>query len=331
MKLSRRDFGRFAAGVLPGIAFAQTRPGDAAAVQLGVCTYSFRDLSRANGDALPPVIDALKQCNAHICELFSPQLEPENVLLTKLLHQLTTAGPDGKPLSTEQARAKYRAAMKSPEAAQYREDLRAWRMNTPMRHFEAVRRQFDAAGVEIFAYTLNFSKDFTDPELDKCFQQARALKAKAIASSTQLSLLPRLKPLAEKYKIAVAVHGHSDTAHPDEFSSPATFQKALDLSPWFKVNLDIGHFSAAGFDPVAYIDEHHARITHLHLKDRKENNGPNEPFGEGDTPIGQVLQLLEQKRYPIPALIEYEYHGAGSPVEEVNKSLAYCRNALEQA
>jgi sugar phosphate isomerase/epimerase len=142
-------------------------------------------------------------------------------------------------------------------------------------------------------------------------------------------MLPRLKPLAEKHKIYVAVHGHSDTKHPDQFSSPATFQQALDMSEWFRVNLDIGHFSAAGFDPVAYINEHHDRITHLHIKDRKKNNGPNTPLGEGDTPIKQVLTLLKEKKYKIPAFIEYEYKGAGSPVEEVKKCLAYMKSAVE--
>ena len=109
-------------------------------------------------------------------------------------------------------------------------------------------------------------------------------------------MLPRLKPLAEKYKMPVAVHGHSETSNSDEFCSPETFQKALDRSLWFKVNLDIGHFSAAGFDPVAYIDEHHARTTHLHLKDRQKNDGANKPFGEGDTPITDALRLIRDRR-----------------------------------
>lgn len=327
MNLSRRDLGKLTAGVISGIAFARSdsAPGN---VRLGVCTYSFRDLPRVNGDAIGPVLEAMKQCQSNLCELFSPQLEPENVLFTKLLHEATTPGPDGKMPSMEQMRAKFGEAMNSPEAKQYRETVRQWRLNTPMEHFEQVRQQFTDAGIDIFAYTLNFSKDFTDPELDKCFQQAKALQAKAIASSTQISMLPRLKPLAEKYKITVAVHGHSETSNPDEFSSPETFQKALDMSRWFKVNLDIGHFTAAGFDPVAYIEEHHARVSHLHLKDRKKNNGPNEPFGEGDTPIKQVLELLKQKGYPIPALIEYEYPGKESPIEEVKKSLAYCKEAI---
>jgi sugar phosphate isomerase/epimerase len=331
MNYSRRDVGKLLLfGAPAGLAMARMRI-DVEGVRLGVCTYSFRDVPRQNGNAIVPVVQALKECNANLVELFSPQIEPENVFLTHLMHELTTPGPDGKTPNMQQAMAKYREAMHSPEAKAYREQLRQWRLTTPMSYFKGVRKQFDDAGIQIYAYTLNFSKDFTDEELDKCFQQTKAMDVKVIASSTQVSMLPRLKPLAEKHKLYVAVHGHSDTAHPDEFSSPATFQQALDMSPWFRVNLDIGHFSAAGFDPVAYIEEHHERITHLHIKDRKRNNGPNEPFGQGDTPIKQVLLLLKEKKYRIPALIEYEYKGAGTPVEEVKKSLEYEESTLRSA
>jgi sugar phosphate isomerase/epimerase len=298
-------------------------------VRLGVCTYSFRDLPRVNGDAIGPVIDALREVQAGIVELFSPQVEPENPALSRLMREMNTPGPDGKMPTMQQMSAKYREAMHGPEAKKYREDLRQWRLTTPASYFEGIRKRFDDAGIDIFAYTLNFSSDFTDEELDKCFEQAKTLKVYTIASSTQATMLPRLKPFAEKHKIYVAVHGHSDTKHPNEFSSPATFQKALDMSDWFRVNLDIGHFSAAGFDPVAYINEHHDRITHLHIKDRKNNDGPNEPLGEGDTPIKPVLTLLKEKRYKIPALLEYEYKGTGTPVEEVKKSLAYMKSAVE--
>jgi hypothetical protein len=41
-----------------------------------------------------------------------------------------------------------------------------------------------------------------------------------------------------------------------------------------------------------------------------------------------VLVLLKENRYPIPALIEYEYRGAGTPIEEVKKCMAFMRQAL---
>ena len=92
-------------------------------------------------------------------------------------------------------------------------------------YFQGIRKQFDDAGIQIYAYTLNFSKDFTDEELEKCFQQTKAMDVKIIASSTQVSMLPRLKPSAEKYKIYVAVHGHSDTEDPTSSLHPRRFKR----------------------------------------------------------------------------------------------------------
>ncbi|MBV9677269.1 MAG: sugar phosphate isomerase/epimerase [Acidobacteriaceae bacterium] len=298
---SRRKFSRLALASLPLSAALGKINSTIKGVQLGVCTYSFRSLPRTGPDDVDTVIQALTECRAGQCELFSPQLEPGSSLSERIPQE---------------------------ERSKRREAVRQWRLTAPVKHFKDIRKRFDTAGIDIYAYTLNFDKSYTDEELEKCFEQTKAMGVKTIASSTKVSMLPRLQPLAEKHKIYVAVHGHSDTKHPDEFSSPETFQKALDMSDWFRVNLDIGHFSAAGFDPVAYINEHHDRITHLHIKDRKKDDGPNEPFGEGNTPIKQVLQLLRDKKYAIPAFVEYEYKGTGTPVEEVNKCLAYMKNAL---
>ena len=122
------------------------------------------------------------------------------------------------------------------------------------------------------------------------------------------------------------MHGHDNTTNPNEFATPESFKAALDMSKYFAVNLDIGHFFAAGFDPVAYLTEHHDRITNLHLKDRKKDHGANLPWGEGETPIKQVLQLLKTKKWDIPANIEFEY--PGDPLVEVPKCFQFCKNAL---
>jgi sugar phosphate isomerase/epimerase len=325
---SRRDLGKLIAAGLP---LSRLLGQKVDGVQLGICTYSFRSLPRTGPDSVDDVIRAMKDCGGTVCELFAPQLEPQSPLTSTPTGagQRASAAADG-PAGDPQARAAaQRARQNSPEAKKFREDVRQWRLNTPAEHFRDVRKKFDNAGIEIYAYTVNFRDDYTDPELDKCFEQAKALGAKTIASSTQLTVAPRLVKFAEKHKIYVALHGHNNTADPNEFSSPETFQKALDMSEWFRINLDIGHFTAAGFDPVSYIQEKHDKITHLHMKDRKKNNGQNEPFGEGDTPIKPVLALLKQKHYSIPALIEYEYRGTGTPVEEVKHCLDYERAALK--
>ena len=62
---------------------------------------------------------------------------------------------------------------------------------------------------------------------------------------------------------------------------------------------------------MPFLKQHHDRITHIHVKDRKLNNGPNVPFGQGDTPIKEVLQLIRDNKWNIQATIEFEYPGAG--------------------
>jgi sugar phosphate isomerase/epimerase len=295
-------------------------------VRLGSSTYSYRDLPHApGGDASDVVIAALVADGAGETELFSPTIEPANPMM---------GPPPGAPKRAANAppdpaaMAAMRARMNGPEAMKARESLRQWRLTTPMSHFKAVGKKFSDAGIRIDAYTVNYRDDYTDAEIDKTFEQAEALGTKVIASSTQMKMAQRLAPFADKHRFIIALHGHSNTKDPEEFSTPETFQKGMQMSKYFKVNLDIGHFSAAGFDPVAYIEQNHANITHLHIKDRKKNDGPNEPFGEGDTPIKPVLLLLKAKQYPIPALIEYEYRGTGTSTEEVKKCMDYMRAAL---
>jgi sugar phosphate isomerase/epimerase len=260
-------------------------------VRLGAITYSFRQMPRTAGasDAVDVMIKACRDCGIGEIELFSPDLEP----------------------------------VRLP-----REELRKWRLSTPMDHFKAVRKQFDDAGIALFAYTVNFREDYTDEELDKAFEQAKALGVNIIAASTQLSVAKRLVPFMDKHKILVAVHGHSDIQNPNEFATPESFAKALAMSRSFRINLDIGHFTAANYDAVQFIQENHDHITHLHLKDRRKNQGLNMPWGEGDTPIKPVLALLREKKYPIRAFVEYEHRGTGTPVEEVQKCMAYMKQAL---
>jgi sugar phosphate isomerase/epimerase len=82
---------------------------------------------------------------------------------------------------------------------------------------------------------------------------------------------------------------------------------------------------------MAFIRKNHARITNLHLKDRKKNDGPNMPWGQGDTPIKEVLQLMKKDKLTFPANIELEYPippGSNSPAE-IARCLAFTRQALE--
>lgn len=258
-------------------------------VTLGVMTYSYRALPVAPGaERVDGQIEALKTNGAADIEFFEMEVQPP-----------------GKA-----------------------DGLEKWRQATKIEHFTSARKKLEGAGITTHALTINYRDVLTDDDLDHTFEQAKALGTNVIAASTQVTMAKRLAPFAEKHRIYVAFHGHSNTKDPNEFATPESFKSALSTSKYFRINLDVGHFFAGGYDPVAFIQEHHAQITHLHMKDRKKNDGPNMPWGEGDTPIKPVLLLLKEKKYSIPALIEYEYRGTGTPVQEVGKCLDYMRQAI---
>lgn len=209
--------------------------------------------------------------------------------------------------------------------------VREWRLKTPLSFFRDVRTKFDNAGVELYAYNYSFDHAMNDAEMRRGFEMAKAMGVRYITAFSNASLAPALDKLASEYRITVGFHGHDDTSDPDQFSTAETFERALKgASHYLAINLDIGHFVAAGGDPVAFIKQHHDRIVTLHIKDRKKNHGDNLPFGQGDTPIVAVLHLLRDNHWRIPANIEYEYGQSGmDTVAEVKKCYAYCRQGLE--
>jgi len=318
--ISRRDFGRIAAGLPAWAALAASTDSVVNGVHLGTITYSFRDLARAPGkDNVDAIIQSTQYAGIGEIELFSPNVEPAGRTLPP-----DPPVPYGTPRPVRTATSPEVLALQK----QNRQDLRHWRIETGPDYFQTVRGKFDKAGIAIFAYTVNFNDSFTDEEIDATFRQAKWLGVGVIATSTTLSVAPRLAPFAERHGILVALHGHSNTKDPNQFSTPETFAKALAISKQFRVNLDIGHFTAANCDAVQYIRENHDRITHIHVKDRRKNDGTNEQFGEGDTPIKEVLSLLRNEHYSIRAFVEYEYAGLRSSRDEVKRCIDYMRAAL---
>lgn len=324
---TRREFGKLTMAGLPlvglplTVGFAQGKVGG---VRIGIQSYSFRTLE------LDAAIAAMKDIGIGECELFSGHVEPRMGPPQGMgggQRPPQGAAPGGPPPGQGQAPTpEQREAMR--EAARKRaEEVRKWRLSVSMDHFKDVRKKFDGAGIKLQAYNLSFNDNFTDEEIDRGFEMAKALGVKIITASSTLKAAKRVAPFADKHKIMVAMHGHSNLTDPNEFAKPESFEAALAMSKYFAVNLDVGHFFAAGFDPIDYIQKHHARITNLHLKDRKKDNGPNTPWGEGDTPIKAVLQLLKTKKYDIPANIEYEYRGADA-VAEVRKCFQFIKDAL---
>ncbi|MCY4535086.1 MAG: sugar phosphate isomerase/epimerase [Bryobacterales bacterium] len=212
------------------------------------------------------------------------------------------------------------------ELRKNREKLRAFRLETPLSHYEKIGESFHEAGIDLHAFNYSFRDNFTDQEVARGFEMAKAMGAKVITASGTVSIAGRVNAQAKRYGLRVGMHNHSRIRE-NEYATPDDFAAACNGNSHIAINLDIGHFVAAGFDPIDYVKQHHAQIVALHIKDRKKNQGENVPFGEGDTPIREVLALLRDSGYEIPANIEYEYKGDDT-VEEVKKCFSYCKQAL---
>ena len=226
-------------------------------------------------------------------------------------------GPGGRRELTPEQRA-------AREAAQ--DALRRWRVSASMDRFKALRQKYNDAGVQIYAFKLALTDEMKDDEYAYVFDAAAALGADHITMElpTSGALTKRIGDFAATRKMPVAYHTHMQ-------GSLTAFDEALAQSPWNAINVDIGHYVAGTSEsPIPLILKHHARFASIHLKDRRKDKGPNVPWGQGDTPITEVLQLMKKNKYTFQATIELEYPvpEGSTRVAEIAKCLEYCRTAL---
>ena len=204
-----------------------------------------------------------------------------------------------------------------------------WRTSVPMTKFADVRKKFADAGVTIYAYRLTLTLDMPDAEYDYTFNAAKALGATQITMEqpADRTLSKRIGDFAAKHQVNVGYHLHTT-------ATVNAWDEVMAQSPRNGLQLDIGHYVAGtGLSPVPLIEKHHARIFSMHLKDRKKvchDNSENMPWGQGDTPIKEVLQCLKKNKWAIPAGIEFEYLvPAGSTWDaEIAKCVQYAKAAL---
>jgi sugar phosphate isomerase/epimerase len=311
---TRRQFGKLALG---GMALAGL-PANAAkidstirGVKMGLITGSLNPLPEtpAGTDVIDTVIAGCRAVGAANIELV-------NLLEPRLVGSVNFGHPPN-PMT--------------PEYQNSRAAVREWRLKTPPSRFQEIRKKFDDAGLNLFSYVMTFDLDFTDEEIGAVFQQMRALRVTCFCTNqSRLDVAPRLIPFAEKYHIKPAWHPHALVNDPNEVATPESMQKLLAMSRNFAINLDIGHFTAGNNDAVDFLRKHHDRITHIHIKDRKRNGGPNVALGAGDTPIKDCLRLIRDNKWPIYGIIEREYRDApGNAVEQTRAQLEYLRRILE--
>lgn len=297
-------------------------------VRLGLITYSFRDLPDQSAEA---TLDYIRQCGITNIELMGGPAEsfagaPKNPVDFRTMLPLWRKRQQKQELTEEEKKT---LAEVEAKGKAYREEMAQWRLNAPMSKFEEFGKMYKKADIEIYAFKPDaFGMQNTDADIDYGLRAAKALGASHVTLEHPSNDAHTLKlgKAAEKYGLKVGYHGH-------EQQTPTFWDTALSQSPSNALNLDLGHYVAAGnANPLDIIKQKHDRIVSMHMKDRKTkaNGGDNLPWGTAETPLAEALRLMRDNKYTFPATIELEYKipEGSTPIEEVKKCLEFCKSAL---
>ena len=349
MLYTRRDIGKIALAAGTASRLMAASPDSVfGGVQIGTITYSFRALPSSAEQVLQYCLD----CGISGIELMSNVAEsyagaPAQGGRGMMGGPPPEPGgpgraPGGAPGGGQgrgrgsgggrQVTPEQQEAMKKAQA-----EMRDWRLSVSMDKYKAFRKMYNDAGVSIYAFKLPPTMSMSDQEYDYIWNVAETLGANHITMElpTDDALLQRVGTYAAKRKLRIAFHTHGQ-------GGESGFERALAASPYTAINFDVGHFYGVnGQSPVPVMVKYHERIASLHLKDRKgpasagENQGPggggpNMPWGQGETPLKEVLLTMKKNRYKFPASIEYEYNTpeGSDVVTEVKKCVQYCKEVL---
>jgi sugar phosphate isomerase/epimerase len=337
MLYTRRDVGKLALAAGAASTLLAAKPNSLfGGVQIGTITYSFRAPPSSAEQVLQYCLDR----GISAIELMSNTAESyAGAPASAGRGPGGAGGPEGGSgrgpggpgggrgqLTPEQQAARQKAAA----------EMRNWRLSVPMDKYRAFRKMYSDAGVTIYAFKLPPTTSMSDQEYDYIWNVAETLGANHVTMElpTDDALLHRVGEFAAKRKLRIAFHTHGQ-------GGESGFEKALAASPYTAINLDVGHFYGVnGQSPVPVMVKYHDRIASLHLKDRKGpasgdnpgpgGGGPNMPWGQGETPLKEILQTMKKNHYKFPASIEYEYNTPeGSDVlAEIKKCVQYCKDAL---
>jgi sugar phosphate isomerase/epimerase len=344
MDFTRRDLGKLALAALPASGLLAQKPNSKFdGVQVGVITYSYRSMPGAN-DA-PALLKYIVDSGVSGIELMGPAAE--NFAGSPAAagrggggggqgRGRGPSGPGGAPGAAPaggggQGRGGGRQPM-TPEqqAAQQARamDLKKWRLSVPMDKYKELRKMYNDAGVHIYAFKLEPNPNMSDEEYEYIFHVADTLGANHVTLelSNNAEFTKRVGDFAAKKRMMVAYHAHTQ-------ATMTAWDAVLAQSKGNAINLDCGHYVAGTNEsPVPLIKKHHDRIASMHLKDRKKasNGAANLAWGQGETPIKDILQLMRQEKYKFPASIELEYEipEGSDAVVEVSKCVQFCKNAL---
>jgi sugar phosphate isomerase/epimerase len=282
-------------------------------LQFGLQSYVFSGIGLPQDSILDVVVKSMVESGLGECDLYAPLVEP-----AEIWDRIRAGGPGGPGAAVPPDIAAART--------QAREELAKWRMSVSLDYFRAIRKKFEDAGIAV--YGLSGFPGSTEEELGRTLDIAEALGARLVTLGITLSAAKRVAPLAGKRGISVGLQGRPDMSvtNPDVIAKPENFEAAVLLSKNYCICFDVGDATGGGYDSLKFVQDHHDRIALLYLKDRRKDR-LSVPWGEGDTPLKEILRLIVDRKYPIRCYIDCDYKTGNRPAD-VKRSFEYAKAAL---
>jgi sugar phosphate isomerase/epimerase len=302
--ISRRRLGKLALGSLALPASPAGKiDSKIDGVRFGLQTYVFTVGGLPQNGLLDLAVKTMVEARLGECDLFAPLVEPAE-FWAKIRDSAATAA----------------------EGAAARQALARWRASVSLDFYRSIRNKINDAGIDIFAISGFPGK--TTEQLERAFEIAGALGARLITINNTLTEAKQVAPLVDKAGFLIGLQGRPDLhpADPDTISTPANFEGALALSKNYWISFDIGDATGGGYDALPFVDAHHDRIALIYLKDRRRDR-TSVQWGEGDTPIAEVLRLTRDRKYGWRCFVDCDYKTSDRP-GDVKRSFEYAKKSL---
>ena len=352
--MNRRNFLGMGAAALAGLALVpgmsscngEAKPAAKAAdgkpnsdfggVHMGTITYSWRD----QPGGLENLIKYCKEANVSNLELMGNDLEtalgaPASPMMALIQGAMARLSAEERASMGRRGFGGMMDLLNDDEKKQmsdYNEAYANFKKNMDWYKVQEVSNRFKNEGIDIHIVKTQPGENSSDEDCDYAFKLAKAMGAKGVTSEMSLAAAKRCAPFAEKYDMFYCMHNHFQYATPEFEAGP---DEVLAVSPNIMLNFDFAHyFGSTGKNPCDFIEKYHDRIFSMHTKDKTGPNAqtPNENqvWGQGQTPLDDVLKLVQAKYPQIYCDIELEYAVApwSNSIKEVGTCIKYAQRVL---
>jgi len=330
---TRRQFGGLAAAALPAFNAQAKVSSKIHGVEVGVAGFSYNTLPRAG--LLDAVVQSMTESGIGNCLLYGPSTEPVE-LADKARPARGGFGAGGGRGASGAAgrgpgggsggsggRGGGRGPV-SPEQAAALEALHQWHLTVSLDYYTAIRAKFAKAGLTIDSFDASLGNTVADEDLNRALEVTKALGATCMMCAVPRSVAKRLAPLAEKHNLRVAFQGrpNMNSTDPDAMVKPADYEEAVSYSKLFGTSIDVGDATGGGWDALKFVQDTHAHIFGLNLKDRNKAS-VSLPWGQGDSHIKEILQLVRKNKYPIRCYIDCDFATAEGTTRQADVKRCY--------